>query len=148
MRNEALRLPKASRTVYFDFVDTSDSVAIATPELRLTRSIPAGAQNAMILFGPEFRSTSISLSVASGDPRFNAWRNGPGDVSGRLGIYFSNNTLGTYGLQSYHGTDSGVYSGSFAIAYEYVVVPEPKSLVLPAVALLLFVSSRRRHLAR
>ena len=129
--------------VFFDLVDPSDNVQIATPNLRLTAVIPG--QNATISFGPEFQSSSLSFSVSSGDSRFDEWQNGPGDISGRLGVYFGNTTQGTFGLRFYDGTDGGVYSGQFSVAYEYVPVPEPNSLVIAAVTLSLYALSRRRH---
>jgi len=129
--------------VFFDFADLSDNMQIAMPNLRLTATIPG--QNSTISFGPEFQSSSLSFSVSTGDRRFDEWQNGPGDISGRLGVYFGNTTQGTFGLQFYDGTDSGVYGGQFSVAYEYVPVPEPKSLVIAAVTLSLCAFARSRH---
>jgi hypothetical protein len=123
--------------VFFDFRDTSDGVNIAEPTLSLSASIPTGAQNATIAFGPTFQSTKVSFSVTSGDPRFGAWENGPANISGSLSVFFTDTAIGWSGLQNFSGTDSGVYSGSLSIAYSYVPVPEPCGLTLAAVGLLL-----------
>lgn len=131
--------------VFFDFVDISHNVQIAEPVLRLTTAIPAGGQNGTILFGPEFQSTSLAFSVGSGDPGFEEWQDGPGNISGRLGVSFSNTTLDAFGLRFYRGTDSGTYHGQFSVAYEYMPVPEPNSLVIGAVALSLYAFARRRQ---
>ena len=111
--------------VFFDFEDVSDGVAIAEPNLHLAADIPAGAQNAEIQFGPENQSSNLVFSVTSGDPRFDAWCNGPGHVSASLAVSFSNTTQNDYGLNFFSGTDSGVYSGSFSLTYDFVPVPEP-----------------------
>jgi hypothetical protein len=134
-----------THSVFFDFEDPLDSVFIAEPELDLTTTLPAGTANATFLFGPQFQLTTFSFSVGSGDPRFEAWGNGPGTVTGRLGVSFGNFTQTVLGPQTYHGTDSGVYDGWLSVAYEYTLVPEPNSLALTAVTLSLFVSSRRRN---
>jgi hypothetical protein len=128
--------------VFFDFTDLSDNVFIAEPSLSLTAGIPAGAQNATIAFGPQFVSSSRAFSVGSGDPRFNAWANGPGDVSGSLTVYFTNTTDSFGGLQFFPGTDSGVYGGSLSVAYSYEPVPEPDSLALAAAGLLMLAATK------
>jgi hypothetical protein len=131
--------------VFFDFEDLSDNVFIAEPTLALTANIPADAENTTIAFGPEFQSTSVSFSVANGDPRFEAWGNGPGNFAGSLDVHFTNTTIGYSGLQFFSGTDSGVYSGSLSIAYNYVPVPEPEGFTLVVVGLLLLASARPKH---
>lgn len=130
--------------VFFDFVDFSDSMFIAEPTLHLAASIPAGAQNTTVAFGPEIQSTSLSFSITSGDQRFDAWGNGPGNISGSLDVYFSNTAMGFSGLNFFSGDDSGVYSGPLSVAFSYVPVPEPHGLTLAAVGLLL-ISARRRY---
>jgi hypothetical protein len=130
--------------VFFHFDDLSDRVFIAEPSLRLTAGIPAGAQNTAVAFGPEFQSTSFSFSVTSGDWRFDAFGNGPGNISGTLDVYFTNTAEGFTGLNFFPGDDSGVYRGSLSVAYSYEPVPEPHSLTLAAVGLLL-ISARCRY---
>lgn len=132
--------------VFFDFEDLSDNVFIAEPTLDLTAGIPTGAENSTISFGPEFQSTALSFSVASGDPRFNAWENGPGMIEGSMDVYFTNTTIGYSDLQFFSGSDSGVYSGSLSISYNYVPVPEPCGFGLAVVGLLLIVSAKNRRL--
>ncbi len=131
--------------VFFDFTDLSDNVGIAEPTLSLTASVPAGAQNATIAFGPEFQSTSYSFSVAAGDPRFDAWKNSPGTFSGSLSVYFTNTAQDFSGVQFFSGNDAGMYGGSLSIAYSYEPVPEPEGLALAAAGLLLIVSTRCIH---
>ena len=131
--------------VYFDFVDLSDNVSIAEPALNLTANIPAGAQNTTITFGPAFQSTELAFSVSSGDPRFEAWQNGPGNFSGSLNVYFTNTAMNTYGLQFFSGTDSGTYTGSLSISYNYVPVPEPRRVAQLSLGLLLFAFTRLKH---
>lgn len=132
--------------VFFDFVDISHNVLIAEPTLRLTAAISAGGQNGTILFGPEFQSTSLAFSVGSGDSRFEEWQDGPGNISGRLGVSFSNTTLDAFGLRFYRGTDSGTYNGQFSVAYEYMPIPEPSILAFAAMTMLLFAWSRTRRM--
>jgi len=131
--------------VFFDFVDLSDNVAIGEPSLPLTASVPSGAQNATILFGPSSQSTSFTVNLVGGDPRFDAWTSGQGDVSGQLAVYFSNTTMNAFGLQFFPGTESGEFSGSFSVMYNYVPVPEPNSLALSGAGLLLLAWTSRRH---
>ena len=117
--------PTITHSVFFGFTDLSDNVFIAEPTLWLTANIPPGAQNATISFGPQFQSTSYSFNVTEGDPRFDAWVNGPGEFSGSLDVYFTNITMDAWGLHFFSGADTGLYSGSLSIAYNYAPVPEP-----------------------
>jgi hypothetical protein len=132
--------------VFFDFEDRSDNVFIAEPTLALTAGIPTGAESATILFGPEYQSTTLSFSLTSGDPRFNAWGNGSRIFSGSLDVYFTNTTFGYSGLRFFTGSDSGVYSGSLSISYNYAPVPESNGFTLAAVGLLLIATARHKHL--
>ncbi len=124
-------------SVFFDFRDVSDNIAFLEPTLSLTASIPPGAQNATIAFGPSFQSTTYAFSVTSQDLRFQAWGDGPGDVSGSLTVFFTNTTEGFTGLKFFPGDDSGVYGGWLSVAYSYVPVPEPSGLTLAALGLLM-----------
>lgn len=135
-----------NHSVVFDFVDLSHNVGIGSPDLRLTQSIPLGMQQGTISFGPQFLSLSVPFTVGAGDPRFEAWKDGPGNVSALLGVSFSNWTIGHNGNGiNFLGSDTGVYGGSFSVAYSYVPVPEPSSLAILAAASVLFVSTRRRR---
>jgi hypothetical protein len=132
-----------SHWVFFDFMDVSSNIGIAEPTLGLTASIPPGAQNATIAFGPSFQSTSYAFSVTSPDMRFQAWGDGPGDVSGSLNVFFTNTAQGFTDLKFFPGDDSGVYNGWLSVAYSYV--PEPSGLTLAALGLLMVC---RRRLKR
>lgn len=126
--------------VFFDFRDFSDGFDMVEPTLSLTASIPA--QNTTIAFGPTFQSTVFSFDVTSGDLRFDAWGNGPRSISGSLNVLFTNTTEGFSGLEFFPGDDSGVYSGSLSLAYNYEVVPEPSNLTFAVVGLLLLWSKK------
>lgn len=129
--------------VFFDFEDNGDNVGIAEPALYLTDTIPAGAQNVALSFGPQYQSTSETYSVGHG-PGFNAWANGPGTINGTLHVFFDNNTVDDSDLlHFYPGSDSGVYNGSLSISYNYAPVPEPNTCALMLVGLLLMLPMRR-----
>jgi hypothetical protein len=132
-----------THSVFFDFEDYADRIGIAEPTLSLIEGIPAGAQNTTIAFGPTFQSTDLSFSVTSRDLRLAAFGNGPGNLSGTLAVWFTNTSMNAWGLQFFPGYDSGVYSGSFSVAYSYEPVPEPCGLALGAVGLLLVCARTR-----
>jgi hypothetical protein len=67
--------------------------------------------------------------------RFQAWGDGPGDVSGSLNVFFTNTAQGFTDLNFFPGDDSGVYNGWLSVAYSYV--PEPSGLTLAALGLLM-----------
>lgn len=131
--------------VFFEFKDVSDNLFIVEPTLSLTGNI-ASAQNGTLAFGPSFQSSVRAFSVYAGDVRFEAWKDGPGDVSGTLGVYFTNTTPGyNDSLTFFPGGDSGSYDGSLSVAYSYVPVPEPSGAAVAGLGLLLVFSRMLRN---
>lgn len=122
--------PSVTHSVFFSFTDLSDNVSMAEPVLALTQS-----GGGTVTFGPQFQSTSLLFSVGPGDPRFEAWRNGPGLASAQLAVFFDNYYQDpSYGLVFFNGTDTGTYQGSLSISY--TSVPEPEMLALLIMGLL------------
>ena len=72
-----------------------------------------------IQFGPMPGSFNIAFNVGPGDPRYENWQNGPGDVTGRLSVFFTNTAFDFLGLHFYPGDETGVYAGSFSVTYQY-----------------------------
>jgi hypothetical protein len=134
-----------THNVFFDFLDLADNVGIVEPTLNLAANIPVGAQSTTTTFGPAFQSTDLSFSVSSGDLRFEAWENGPGNFTGSLDVYFTNTAMNAYGLQFFSGTDSGAYAGSLSITYNYMPIPEPGEFAQMLIGLMLFALARLKH---
>ncbi len=113
-----------SHNVFFSFIDTTDNITIAEPVLQIAKGVPPDSINASIFFGPEFRSTDLSFSVTTGDPRFAAWKSGPGVIEGRLAVSFTD-TAFVPALIFFPATDTGVYRGSVSVSYTYTPAVGP-----------------------